>query len=175
MKRYLSFLTMVGAALLSGFAHLAIAEPIPEYEMKAAYLYNFATFTTWPAQTGKQVRLCILGKDSFRGSLEKLTVNTASGVRISLSYLPNVQAVGNCQMLFIDASELVNAVEILQQLERTPVLTVTDNQDLFNAGVMIGLILENKRLTFDVNYAQTQNARLSISSKLLRVARKVVQ
>lgn len=148
--------------------------------MKAAYLYNFATFTTWPTSpnnsgSGNSVRLCVLGNDSFGGALEKLTKNPSSGVRIALFYLADINDANNCQILFIDASELINSAEIMKQLEKSPVLTVTDDPDLFRAGAMIGLFLDNKRLTFDVNYAQAKNAQLSISSKLLRVARKVLQ
>lgn len=153
----------------------ANAGPIPEYEMKAAYLYNLATFTTWPAQTNKQVRLCVLGRDRFGGALEELTHNTLSGVHISLTYLPNLQAIKSCQIMFIDVSERENIPEILKQLDKLPILTVTDNAELYNAGVIVGLFLDNNKLSFDVNYQLAQNASLSISSKLLRVARNVRQ
>jgi hypothetical protein len=65
--------------------------------------------------------------------------------------------------------------EIINQLEKSPVLTVTDNHELFRAGAMIGLFLDNKRLIFDIDYARAQNAQLNISSKLLRIARTVNQ
>jgi len=175
MKRIVRLTFFLLAVLLPGFMCAATAEPIPEYDMKAAYLYNFAALTSWPEYTGKQIRLCVLGKDRFKGSLEKLAANAAGGIRISLSYLPNLKASENCQMLFIDSSEQANAEDILQYLDNMPVLTVTDSPDLFDAGVMIGLFVENKRLTFDVNYAQTKNAGLSVSSKLLRIARRVLQ
>ncbi len=180
MKRARSFFSWVLMAVMLSLPHAANAEPIPEYQMKAAYLYNFATFTTWPTNpnysgASNSVRLCILGNDSFGGALEKLTKNPSGGVRIALSYLADINDVNHCQILFIDASELNNSAEIMKQLDKFPVLTVTDNPDLFRAGAMIGLFLDNKRLTFDVNYAQAKNAQLSISSKLLRVARKVLQ
>lgn len=175
MKRYLTLFTFALLALLPSFMRAAIADPVPEYDMKAAYLYNFAALTSWPEHAGKPIKLCVLGKDNFKGSLEKLTLSQTNGVRISLTYLPNLKTIDHCQMLFIDASERANADEILQQLDNMPVLTVTDHTDLFKSGVMIGLVVENKRLTFDVNYARTQNAGLSVSSKLLRVARKVIQ
>ena len=175
MKRHFSFARFVLTALLFSLVRTAMAEPIPEYEMKAAYLYNFAAFTTWPLQQDKKIRLCVLGKDSFGGSLEELTKNTIGDKHIVLSYLPNMQVAGNCQILFVDTSERPNATEILNQLRGAPVLTVTDNEDLFNAGAMIGLFVENRRLVFDINYAQAKHSRLAISSKLLRIARKVLQ
>jgi hypothetical protein len=171
---------MVLAAWLSGLTHVAMADPIPEYEMKAAYLYNFATFTNWPTNTSNSaqnsaVRLCVFGTDNFGGALEKLTRTPTGGMHIALSYIANIKDANACQILFIDASELKNSAEIIKYLVNSPVLTVTDNHELFREGVMIGLFLDNKRLTFDVDYTLAQQAKLSISSKLLRVARNVKQ
>ncbi len=174
MKRYLSFLTLASSLALLGVMRSASAEPIAEYDMKAAYIFNFAKLTTWPVQSDN-IRLCLLGDDRFQDSLRKLTRNATGGTRIQLRYLPNIQAVDGCQILFIDGSEHTNRADILKQLDKMPVLTVTDNIDLFNAGVMIGLFVSDKRLVFDVNYAQAKNAGLSVSSKLLHVARKVLQ
>jgi len=170
MRRLLSLWWLIMAPLLTGVAH---ADAVPEYEMKAAYLYNLATFTNWPAQSGSTVKLCLLGKDHFSGALERLTGYSASGVRITLSYLPNLQDARTCQILFIDGSEAANAADIVKQVEKLPVLTVTDNLDLFRAGVIVGLFLDNRRLSFDVNYQLALNASLNMSSKLLRVARNV--
>jgi len=163
---------MLGMALSIGYAR---AEPVPEYQMKAAYLYNLATFTTWPAQSGNSVRLCVIGQDRFGGALEKLTRSAPSGVRITLTYLSGLQDVKACQIMFIDASERDNAMGILKQLEGQPILTVTDSPELFHMGAIVGLFLENRRLSFDVNYQVAQSASLSMSSKLLRVARNVNQ
>jgi hypothetical protein len=181
-RLFLSSALMVMFLLLSPSAY---AEPVPEYQMKAAYLYNFALLTTWPAgldyesnkklEAYKSVKICVLGDDSFGGALQQLTRNSSSNIRITLSYLANMNNVQDCQILFIDVSTLDNPTAMLKKLEKTPVLTVTDNLDLFNAGAMIGVFLENKRLVFDVNYTQISNAQLSMSSKLLRVARKVLQ
>lgn len=175
MKHFVSVLQVIlGVALSVGGGH-ARAEPVPEYQMKAAYLYNLATFTTWPAQSGTSVRLCVLGQDRFGGALEKLTRNAPTGVRITLTYLSGLQDVRACQIMFIDGSERDNASNILKQLEGLPILTVTDSPELFRTGVIVGLFLENRRLSFDVNYHLAQSASLSMSSKLLRVARNVNQ
>lgn len=175
MKHLIISFALLSAVMLPSFMSAATTESIPEYDMKAAYLYNFAALVTWPDSPGKKIKLCVLGKDSFKGGLEKLATGSAGRVSINLTYLSSLKASGSCQILFIDASEHANAEDILQYLGSNPVLTVTDSPDIFNSGAMIGLFVENKRLTFDVNYAQTQNARLIVSSKLLRVARRVLQ
>lgn len=172
-------------AILLFLSPSANAEPVSEYQMKAAYLYNLATLTTWPVglnhandkklKAHNSVKICVLGVDSFGGALQQLTRNSSSSIQITLSYLADMNNVQDCQILFIDVSALDNPAEMLKKLEKIPALTVTDNLDLFNAGAMIWLFLEGKRLAFDVNYTRVKNAQLSMSSKLLRVARKVMQ
>lgn len=174
MKRLINYMVLYWATLLPCYA-FATAEPIPEYDMKAVYLYNFAALVTWPEMTAKKIKLCVLGKDNFKGGLEKIASESAGAVTVSLTYLPNLRSSNSCQILFIDASEYANADSIFQHLDGKPVLTVTDSPDIFNLGAMIGLFVENRRLTFDINYVQAQNAGLIVSSKLLRVARKVLQ
>ncbi|MDP3742762.1 MAG: YfiR family protein [Methylotenera sp.] len=186
MKYLCSFLSSVMMAMPLLLSQSANAEPVPEYQIKAAYLYNIAALTTWPIDSNHSgssgnirlndaVKICVLGNDSFGGALQQLIRNSSSSVQITLSYLANMNNVHDCQILFIDVSALDNPAEMLKKLEKMPVLTVTDNLDLFNAGAMIGLFLDNKRLALDVNYKQANNAQLSISSKLLRVARRVLQ
>ncbi len=180
MKRNLPLITMLFALAMSGLALVVQADPVTERDVKAAYLYNFASLTTWPIYTSnkdanRNVSLCVLGKDSFDGKLDALTKNMVGSVRISVRYLPNMQTVSDCQLLFIASSEQANATHIFNLLGKKPVLTVTDNLILFNAGAMIGLFLDNNRLVFDVNYVQIKNADLTISSKLLRVSRRVLQ
>lgn len=180
MKSYLPLITMLVALGASGLALVVQADPVTVSDMKVAYLYNFARLTTWPIHTSnkdvnKKVSLCVLGKDSFSERLETLTQNIVGGVYISVRYLPNMQTVNDCQLLFIASSERANAAHIFKQLEKMPVLTVTDNLSLFNAGAMLGLIVDHKRLVFDVNYLQIKNADLRISSKLLHVSRRVLK
>lgn len=180
MKRTLSFSLLLIASCLTAMSQQAIAEPIPEYEMKAAYLYNFAIFTEWPDSVRKvtpanTVRLCILGNDNFETSLTNLTRARSNAIRIQLTYLVDIKNAGQCQILFIDGSELKNAELITKELENTPILTVSDNEELFRAGLMVGMFLENKRLAFDVNHTKTNHAKLMISSKMLRMARRVIK
>lgn len=175
MKKYTSLAMLILTAWLFGHALPSRADPVAEYEMKAAYLYNFVNFTTWPESSPATVKLCVLGKDSFRGSLEKLTRKNNANLRIQLNYIADAKSADHCHLLFIDSSEGSNAATIIPKLEKMPILTVTDSPEVFDTGGMIGLFMDGQRLTFDVNYAKTQASNLVISSKLLRVARKVSQ
>lgn len=180
MKHVLALLRIIAAFCLAVGHQSAMAEPVPEYDMKAAYLYNFAMFTEWPdaaakSESASTVRVCLLGDDNFGPSLTNLARTRNNGVHIQLSYLTDIKNVSGCHILFVDSSELKNAGYIAQTLANLPVLTISDNEELFRAGLMVGMFLDNKRLAFDVNYTKTNDAKIMISSKLLRVARQVIK
>lgn len=149
------------------------AESMPEYAMKAAYLYNFALFTEWPALPDDQLKLCLLGKDSFGAALDNLDGKPVNGLHLSVNRIASLSDARHCQILFLGETQGVNIRRLLLDIEDAPVLTVTDNEDLLQAGVMIRMSLENKRLTFEINTEAARRARLSISSKLLRLAKNV--
>ena len=158
---------------------IATPAPVPEYEMKAAYLYNIAMFTEWPASTissptNNTVRLCILGNDNFGTSLNSLSRSRNTGMKVQLSYLADVKQADFCQILFIDKSEIKNTESVLKLLENKSILTVTDNEELFRMGLMVGIFLDKNRLVFDINYALVRTAKIIISSKLLKMARSVI-
>lgn len=158
---------------------IAKSAPIPEYEMKAAYLYNLAIFTNWPANkvnstTDNSVRICVLGNDSFGESLSHLSRSRNTGMKIKLSYLSDAKEADFCQMLFIDQSEMKNSGSVLKLLENKSILTVTDNEEMFHKGLMVGIFLNANRLVFDINNGLANDAGITISSKLLKMARHVI-
>ena len=170
MKR--GHLLKIALACGMTLSYSAPADPMPEYSMKAAFLYNFALFTEWPQLPEDSLNLCVLGKDPLGTALDAVEGKQINGLRLTVSRI-KIGSVRNCQILFLGEAEGVNIRRLLVDLEEVPVLTVTDNESLLQAGVMIGLTVENKRLTFDINAEAAQRAHLSISSKLLRLARNV--
>lgn len=149
------------------------ADPMPEYAMKAAYLYNFALFTEWPALPDNQLNLCLLGKDSFGAALESIDGKLVNDLRLSVHRISGSSSAKHCQILFLGTTDGINIHRLLHDIEDEPVLTVTDNDDLVQAGIMIRMSIENKRLIFDINTEAARRARLAISSKLLRLAKTV--
>lgn len=179
MTSVLVFLRFMIVFCLVTIPNIATSAPIPEYDMKAAYLYNLAMYTEWPqnasnSPTNNTVRLCILGEDSFGASLNNLSRSRNTGMKIQLSYLTDAKQADFCQILFIDKSEIKNTASVLKLLENKSILTVTDNEELFRMGLMVGMFLDKNRLIFDINYALASAAKIMISSKLLKMARHVI-
>jgi hypothetical protein len=151
---------------------LAMAEPVPEYAMRAAFLYNFAAFTEWPSVSNK-LNLCILGPEASSPALDNLEgKEIRNGVRIAVNHIASPADATQCQVLYFESpSPLVG--KALTQLGAQPVLTIygSDENDVGNA--MIRLKMEKQRLTFEINLDAAQRAGLKFSSRLLRLAQKV--
>ncbi|MEI6414612.1 MAG: YfiR family protein [Pseudomonadota bacterium] len=149
------------------------AEVVPENALKVAFIFNFVGFIEWPAATGPALNLCVVGKDPFGTALDTLAGKSVGTRTIQVMRLPGRQDVRRCQILFISPSEKNEVTSLLAALEGNSTLTASDTDGLVRQGVMIGLELEQKRVVFDVNLEAARRAGLSISSKLLRLAKKI--
>jgi hypothetical protein len=152
----------------------AQAQAVPEYVMKASYLYNFMIFAEWPASTDgpspqEGLLLCVLGQDNFGQALNDLEGKNVNGRRLSVSRLNGLTHVRRCQLLFVTEQEAPNMQAILKHLADAPVLTVADTP--VAAGAAILLSLDGKRLVFDVNMQRTKKVGITLSSKVLQLAR----
>ncbi len=146
---------------------------VQEHELKAAFIYNFISFTEWPGKTGTNINICTLGDDPLNIPLDTLQNKTAKGAAIIVRHLYTGDEVKDCHVVFISDSERTNFPKILSILKSVPTLTVTDSEGFAAQGVMIELGLEERRIMFKINAEAAKEARLMISSKLLRLAKAV--
>ncbi|HEU5231236.1 MAG TPA: YfiR family protein [Terriglobales bacterium] len=162
---------------LLAFCGLAHADRPSEYQVKAAYLYNFGKFVNWPADAGaaSEFDVCVLGTDPF-GPLLDATVSdsTINGKRVIARRIGRAQDAASCRVVFIAASESQRLGSDLAVLSKLHVLTVSDNAHFLERGGMIQFVLEGDRVRFAVNLSAAQEAGLTLSSELLKVATKVV-
>lgn len=161
--RIVGLLLMVAAV-----AHAA--EPVPEYELKAAFLYNFMLFTEWPGKPGEELTLCLYGRDRFGAALDAIEGRPVKNASVRVHRPESLSQLRACQALFIADSEMPGLRKILETVKGAPVLTVADSKGAARAGVMINLALTGQHVTFEINTAAAKAAGLNISSKLLRLA-----
>ncbi len=172
---------MAGLVLWAGCAPqkaAAQASKPTEYQVKAAYLYNFARFAVWPDKpafhSSQSFNICVLGEDSLGAALDSVVAGEmidskqATAKRISRS-----QDAAECRVLFVSSSEESRWREILPALEKLSVLTVSDMHQFTRRGGMIEFQLVANRIRFEVNLAATQRAGLELSSELLKLALRV--
>ncbi len=152
----------------------ARAGPSREYVVKAAFLYNFAKFTVWPATAFADpetpLRLCLLGKDPFQGALDSLAGKTVRKRKLEIHRLAKTNELGKCHLLFVSASEKKRLTTILKILRGMPVLAIGDMPNFAHSGGIINLKTVRNKVRFEINIRAAKRAHLKFSSKLLRLA-----
>lgn len=156
------------------------ARPPGEYEVKAAFLYNFARFVEWPEAVcgGREapVVIGVVGQDPFGESLaEMVRAQTARGRRIEIRHFRPEEEFETCHIVFLSGSVARDLETILARLRGRPVLTVGDQAGFIELGGTIGFALVDHSVRFDINLGAATSAELKISAKLLAVARTVVR
>jgi hypothetical protein len=152
---------------------------IPEYQVKAAFIYKFATYIRWPATTVPDATtpfvIGIIGKDPFGPALRDLVRGErVQGRVILIMRLSRLEEALRCDVLFISSSERGNLRQIFAALGGAPVLTVGDMDQFAELGGMINLITtEDHQIRFDINKNAIDRAGLKASSQLLHLARIV--
>ena len=145
-----------------------------DYQVKAAYLYNFGRFVEWPANApgkGDFFTVCILGKDPFGPVLDKvLAGETIGGKNVVARRISTPQESGDCQILFLSSTEENRLNKIIEAMDKEAVLTVSDMPQFSERGGMVQFVVEDKRVRFEVNLTAAQNVGLTLRSELLRVA-----
>ena len=158
--------------LLLGLLPCRTAHAASEYELKAAFLYNFALYTEWP-DSPASVRLCVLGRNPFGESLAPLNRKSIRGAEVSVSFITTATEARTCQVLFVAASAHSKMQSIVAGLGDAPVLTVSESNDFYPEMVMVVLATNNNRVSFDISQKVVQQAGLKLSSQLLKLARQV--
>ena len=149
-----------------------------EYEVKAAFLYNFAKFIDWPngsfADPSAPFAICVLGLDPFGHTLDDALQGKMIGSHpVTLARLQDATEAKRCQMVFVSSSERRRLPEIEDELRGSNVLLVGEFPGFAGAGGALQFIIEENRVRFLINTDAAQRAGLRLSSKLLSVARVV--
>jgi len=149
----------------------------PEYQVKAAFLYNFAKFVEWPesnfANPDAPLVIGVFGNNPFHGDLRRVVEGKSiNGHRVVVQEVSAVTNLKTCDIVFIAASEQADTAQIAAALADAKVLTVTENMKHFgSSGLVINFVTEDDRIRFQINHAAATRAGLVISSKLLSLAR----
>jgi hypothetical protein len=162
-------------AIMPAFHEAGVhAQAAQEYQVKAAFIFNFAKFVEWPPEVlvDKQapVVLCILGKDPFSDAFEPLKKRTVEGRRFAVRQVNSVQEVERCQMLYISTSEKDRLPQILKSVRNRHILTISDMKGFSREGGMITLVRDQEKIAMEINLDAARNADLKISSQLLKLA-----
>ena len=144
-----------------------------ETKVKVAYIYNFTKFIEWPDDDSDPIRICVIGNDPIRTMLGELSNREVKGRPLRIIRVKDLNSMPSCHLLFISRSEESQVPNILQRLQGTRVLTVSDIPQFAKRGGMISFTTEKERVKIEINQRTVRQAGLKVSAKLLEIARVV--
>lgn len=178
--RTIATIAMLAVCVVLGSPHRVGAGPTPtEHEIKAGFIYNFAKFIEFPsgafAKTDAPMIVGFLGDDQFGDTFGKLAKGkTVRGRQLEVRRCQKPRECDGCHILFIGSSEIGNLPSILDKLRDSSVVTIGDSAGFARRGGIIGFVVENNKLGFEINVGAAKRNGLSISSHLLNLAKAVI-
>ena len=172
-----ALLALTAAVLCLSGPRPGRAQSPAEYEIKAAFMYNFAKFVQWPesafAQPQSPLVLCVIGKDVFGPALDTIDHKLAQGRELQVRRQVRLEDARSCHILFISESERPRLATIFKAVAAGSVLTIGDTDRFAESGGIIGLYDLDEKVQFSINLEQAHSASLQINSQLLKLARIV--
>jgi hypothetical protein len=154
----------------------AAQDALPEADLKAAVLYNFTKYVEWPAEAFASAEeplvVGVFGEESFTKTLRTLLADkTAHKHPFVVRRLTNDAEAKGCHILFFQANETRRMGRLYETIKRSPILTIGESEEFMDQGGMVNLFFEDKQVRFEVHPPTAENAKLSVSSRLLRLAK----
>ena len=176
MRRLLGIVSLTIAPLAMALLcrTVAFAQDVTEPALKAAFIYNFARFTTWPADTpaGDAFTICVLNDSAVAEALRRAVVGKSLTERpIAVSVVASGAPKRACRVLYMAGLPAGEAATVVADLHEAPVLTISNIDDFASAGGMTQFFFEHGQLRFRIHLESAKRAGLQISSRLLIMAR----
>ncbi len=181
MKRLAGFgaiiLIFICGAFAGPGASIAGSAETTEFQVKAAFVYNFVKFVQWPhdsfpATGDAPISICVLGQDPLGDALESLKGLTAYGRNLSVRRIAGQGEADRCQVLYLCRSEREAMGNLLKGM-KAGVLTIGDMKSFASAGGIINFVIVDNRVSFEINVDAAERAKLKISSQILKLAKIV--
>lgn len=175
-------MTLKSSALITLLLLVLAAAPslgrgatLTEYQVKAAFIFNFAKFIEWPpgAFPGEKAPyvLGVMGQNPFGKLLEQMTSGKeVNGRPFIVKRLDQGQNFVDCHILFISSSESAKLKSILNSVRGAPVVTVSDIPGFGSQGGTIRLFLAGRKVRFEINAGAASSSNIKVSSQLLKLS-----
>jgi uncharacterized protein DUF4154 len=174
-KLFQSLTVCAAMAILPLTPMIAAAQDVTESALKAAFIFNFAKFTEWPAGvmvTGEPLVLCVLGDAAIGEALERAVKSrTVLGHPMDVSQAASSGPPREgCHILYVSGVTASQAAKLVAGLRDAPVLTMSDADGFTQVGGIAQFFFVQGQLRFNVHLESAKRARLRISSRLLALA-----
>lgn len=177
MKRFsIIFLFMFLAGMGGPRGPWAQSPPSPEYQVKAAFLYNFAQFVDWPPSDFESQKdpivLCVYGKDPFGSVLDDTVRGKTIGSHSFVVRRPgNLKGLAGCYIAFVTDVSTNQLKDVLSTLDGSKVLSVGDDSHFAEQGGDIQFVIDHDHVRFLINIDSVNRANFRMSSRLLALAK----
>ena len=147
-------------------------------QLMSVYLLHFANYIQWPKKVfsdDEMFTLCTFADDRLASFVSELADEQVLGRRIQILYQPPLDKLASCQIVFFQHDFIQQFIEYKSSIDNLPILSVSDAEDFNETGGVIEYYLQDNKLRFAINLNLAQRYGLTISSKLLRLAKIVNQ
>jgi hypothetical protein len=167
------------ASLLAG-SRSAVAADVGALEsaVKATYLYKFEAFVKWPAAAfaspSSPFVLCVVDDAPFAAAVDKAVSGQHIGDRaFEIRHLETVTANSGCHIMYIGGSGTQSVAQALEIVRGAAILTITDSADDANAQGIIGFMVQDNKVRFQIDDGAASRSGITISAELLKLALSV--
>lgn len=175
-----TILLLTALALSAGRGLAAPPEPggFKEYQVKAAFLFNFALFVEWPeaafSSADAPISIGVLGADPFGTALDQAVEGeTVRNRPLVVKRSRKVDDLKTCHVVFVCKSERPQLDQILAGLSASGILTVGDIPDFARRGGCVGFYLDGNKVRFEINASAARKKNLKLCPQLLSLGKIV--
>jgi hypothetical protein len=165
-------------SLAAGICAGALAPTLNEYDVKAAFLLNFARYVEWPREVFRDLTdpliICVLGRDPFGHILDDMTVGKAiDGRALAVRRITDARNAGGCRVLFVASADRRLPFVLPDASLPSGILTVGEAGSQGASDMVISFTLEEGKVRFTVNMEAADREKVRLSSRLLALATSV--
>ena len=148
---------------------------ISEYDLKAAYLFNFLSFAEFPKSETpiETYQICVFNGSQLRQHFSSIDGESLKGLPVKVKFITSTAALSGCHLVFIPKSSNSKAAGIVNKTAGKPVLTIGEVKGFCEKGGMLNFFTLDNKLRFEVNLKKTRDEGINLRSKLLKRARLV--
>lgn len=178
MRRALRLALLAASLLAVPGHHARAADPVDENQVKAAVIYNLLLFVQWPAQAppAGNFRFCLLADGALATALRRHEGKAVQGQSLEIHRLGSLaEDLDRCVAVMVEAGNPGALQRLRVQARSRALLVIAEGIGAMDNGAMIGLHTDGGRVTFDINHGAMKRSGLMPSSKILRLARTLIE
>jgi len=146
--------------------------------LKALFLYNFANYVEWPesafTRSHGQLHMCLFGEVEFYPMVDVYDGTLIGDRQLNVFMTSDIKKIEKgCHILFVSRDKRIELPNFFNQIKYTYVLSIGERSDFSVKGGVVSIVRTTDKVQFDINLTAANANRLTISSDLLSLARKI--